>query len=319
MDLGLTEFDAAMLAAAEKLRTGERQLVHYTSGENALNIIQGREFWLRNVRCMNDFSEVNHGIDVLVKKLTNENNAARRDRFVAAIDRIAPGVANKAIGKFDDWSFTLRHRTFIGCLSLISPNDHFGKLSMWRAYCPSNAGVALVMNATPFLAETDELNAFSVPVSYINDEQFTAQLDGFIDQIESITKQLSPISNDAFEDIETNIFWFFIKFALSLKHPAFSEEEEWRIFCIPEMFPSKTIKEGIATIGGVPQLVQKIPLEDSPSKGLHKADIPNLIKRIIIGPTEYPLVIRDALAKALENAGVSEPLDRIEISNIPLR
>lgn len=43
----------------------DRLFVHYTSAENGINIIKNKEIWLRNVRCMNDFSEVEHGMSVL--------------------------------------------------------------------------------------------------------------------------------------------------------------------------------------------------------------------------------------------------------------
>ncbi len=319
MELVGNAFQSRMQAVADKLRNGSHHLVHYTSGENALNIINRREFWLRNVRCMNDYREVDHGIETLIQILSRENGAARRERLIAAIDRIAPGVAKKAIDDFDAWSHTLRNQTYIGCLSLIPVDDNLGRLSMWRAYCPNDAGVALVMKATPFLAETDILNAYSIPVSYLSNEEFSADIDQTISLVESQVASLKPIPEEKWDDLKSNILWLFISIALGLKHPAFAEEEEWRVFFIPTMFPSGTIIEGVTSVRGIPQIVQKIPLLNDESKGLHGADIPSLIERVIVGPTEYPLVIRDALSAALFGAGVENPDAKIFFSNIPLR
>jgi hypothetical protein len=37
------------------------KFAHYTSAENALNILAGRSLWLRNAAVMNDHSEIEHG------------------------------------------------------------------------------------------------------------------------------------------------------------------------------------------------------------------------------------------------------------------
>jgi hypothetical protein len=308
-----------LMSEQEKLSSGSHHVVHYTSGENALNIIDGEEFWLRNARCMNDFLEVDHGISLLIKIMTQENGSTRRKRLESIVDRVAPGAARSAIEAFDGWSDTVLNSTFIGCLSSIPAEDNMGKLSMWRAYCPRDAGVALVMNPAPFLAETNELNAYSVPVSYLSDAAFASEIDQMLDQLDSMLPEGVEVPNIENIDLKNEILWLFLLFSLGLKHPGFSEEEEWRIFYIPDMFPSPVIKQGVATIGGIPQVVQKIPLIDDPAKGLVDASLPKLLNRIIIGPTEYPRVVRDALASALRSKGIEKPEEKIFFSNIPLR
>lgn len=304
--------------AVESLENGTRKLVHYTSGENALSIIEGRTFWLRNAKCMNDFLEVEHGISLLIDVISRQNDGARRKRLIDLYDKVAPGAAQNAMDDFDGWSDTLRSSTYIGCLSLIDSEHNLGKLSMWRAYCPHDAGVALVMNATPFLAETTILNAFSSPILYLKDEKFAELIDSHLEHLEDQVSKLEKSKIDA-DELKSKLLWFFLTFAMSLKHPAFEEEEEWRIFYLPKMFPSNAIEQATATIAGIPQIVQKIPLKHDPDSGLIGADIPSLIHKIIIGPTEYPGILKDALAEALRGAGVEESETKIEISNIPLR
>jgi hypothetical protein len=48
-------------------------------------------------------------------------------------------------------------------------------------------------------------------------------------------------------------------------------------------------------------------------------DIPSLIDRIIIGPSQYPLVLHEAFSDVLLELGVKEPHNRVFISDIPLR
>ncbi len=38
---------------------------HYTTAEAAMKIIRSGEIWLRNVRVMNDYSEVVYGLDLM--------------------------------------------------------------------------------------------------------------------------------------------------------------------------------------------------------------------------------------------------------------
>lgn len=297
------------------LQDGHAKLVHYTSAENALNIIRGERFWLRNVRCMNDYSEVQHGIQLLLQ-IFNDQDEARIKRLVAIFDSVAPGAASEAISTFNSWIPSLPNDTYIGCLSVFKPDDEFGRLSMWRAYGSGTGGVALVMNCEPFLSDSAELKAYSLPVAYLTDQQFAAGIDRCLDSIEQMVPTIGAVTA---EQIRDTIFWWFLCLAVSLKHPAFQEEQEWRVIYIPSMNKSEVIEEAVECIGGIPQVVHKIPLIDDPSVGLVKADIPNLLDRIIIGPSQFPIVLRDAFANALTQKGVPEAQSRITNSFIPLR
>src|SRR5438477_7266479 len=41
------------------------RVLHYTSAENAIKIIASRTMWLGNTQCMSDYSEVQHGYEML--------------------------------------------------------------------------------------------------------------------------------------------------------------------------------------------------------------------------------------------------------------
>lgn len=305
----------AISAEAKKLQCGEYQLVHYTSAENALNILKSETFWLRNVRCMNDYSEIQHGIQLLLR-VFNENDKARVNRVISVFDQGAEGAAKAAIDAFDSWIPSLPDSTFIGCLSLYDPIDPYGRLSMWRAYSAHRSGVALIMNSQPFLAETNELKAYSLPVAYLTDQQFA---DGIDRCLETLEQNNAIIRTLDFTSIQDTVFWWLLCMAVGLKHPAFIEEREWRVIYIPSMERSPIIGEHVESVGGLPQVVQKIPLKDDPQNGLHGADIPQLINKILIGPTEFPLVLRDAFVAALTQKNVEEAEMKVAISFIPLR
>ncbi len=48
-----------------EMKVLDLQVIHYTTAENAMNILGGKTLWLRNAAIMNDFSEIAHGRDVL--------------------------------------------------------------------------------------------------------------------------------------------------------------------------------------------------------------------------------------------------------------
>lgn len=164
-----------MIEAEQRLRSGKCRLVHYTSSANALNIINSERFWLRNVRCMNDYSEVQHGLNLLIKTF-NDDDGLRRNRLLSAFGERGAKSAQEAMVRFDSLIPTLPVDTFIGCLSEHEAYNPLGRLSMWRSYGQSDGGVAIFMNSAPFVAETDNLKAYTVPVSYLTDTEFVRRL-----------------------------------------------------------------------------------------------------------------------------------------------
>jgi hypothetical protein len=78
------------------------------------------------------------------------------------------------------------------------------------------------------------------------------------------------------------------------------------------------IKE-IQVIAGTPQPIYKIPLKDIPDEGFVGVEIPALLDRIIIGPTQYPWAVYEAFVELLADADVKEPTSKVFVSDIPLR
>jgi hypothetical protein len=102
----------------------------------------------------------------------------------------------------------------------------------------------------------------------------------------------------------------------------FNEEREWRVFHSPSYEPEGKLIYEIQDIGGTPQPIQKVILKDDPDKGIVGIEIPELIDKVIIGPTQYPWMMQEAFAQLLFCAGI-QPLEaalrRVVVSHIPLR
>lgn len=59
-------------ARLDEVRQAGRKFAHYTTAENALNIIAGLSVWLRNAAVMNDHLEIEHGRAIIGKVLEDQ-------------------------------------------------------------------------------------------------------------------------------------------------------------------------------------------------------------------------------------------------------
>jgi hypothetical protein len=292
------------------LNSGQR-FVYYTSADTAMHILRSNEVWMRKSSLMNDYREIEHGFDCL-------NNAYKnnRARLQTVFDGMFPGFCEKLEALFNGWLPNFRTDTYITCVSEhdVSEDQH-GRLSMWRAY-GGTAGVAIVFHGGPFLRPSDALKAHTSPVAYLNDERFNREFATLIDSVESNRDFVQSLGDQI---ALNNIFAAFRQAILCTKHPGFHEEREWRIIYSPSYQKSNRIVSTIVSINGTPQSVCKIPLEDVPEEGLIGLKLPELIDRVIIGPSKFPVGIYDALLALLTEVGVENPVGKIVVSDLPLR
>lgn len=162
-------FVSHLTESVDRLKGGSR-LVHYTSADNAYKIISGKQVWLRNAHLMNDYSEMRHGLECL-RAAWNSSAGVDLQQW---LESNWPGLKVEIENTFNDHAASMTDDTYMMCLSEHDVDeDSYGRLSMWRAY-GGRAGVALVLNTTTFLSETDAMAVYSMPVVYRDQEQFVA-------------------------------------------------------------------------------------------------------------------------------------------------
>lgn len=296
---------------ASAVSSGGR-FAYYTSADVASQILDKQEFWLRNATVMNDFSEIEHGFQCLNAAYTGEAGA----RLKGFLNGLYPGLITDIEATINQWLPIIRTDTYLACLSEHPPEeDKTGRLSMWRAYGGAS-GVALVLNGGVMFRPSDALGAYSYPVHYSDPTAFVGALGRVIDSLEVNQDYLRSMGKDRVKEAMFAVFRYVM---LCTKHPGFREEREWRVVASPLMAKPDRMKHEIETVRGVPQMVVKLPLEDSPADNLMGISIPDLLDRVIIGPCQFPLVIARAFHELLVRRGVSRPESRIIISDIPLR
>jgi Protein of unknown function (DUF2971) len=292
------------------------RFVYYTRAETAFRILKNKQIWMRNAMCMNDFMEVQYGLQRLYKTYHTSEAGMR---FKSILNDLFEGFRTEIENLFDSCTWHLRTDTYITCVSEHkTEEDTLGRLSMWRAYGGTNS-VALVMNKAPFEASepSDVLKIYGSPVAYYDDKKFEEKFGEVVNNIEN---EADFIKQRDRNEIKGRILRMLAYGAVCTKHPGFEEELEWRVIHFPWWENSAHVIKEIEVIQGAPQTVYKIPLEDIPKEGLFGITIPALIDRIIIGPNKDPLAMKQAFIDLLDKAGMEQSNNnKVFVSEIPLR
>lgn len=293
-----------------KVKSENIRFAYYTSADTAMKIIKNGKIWLRSTTVMNDFSEIKYGIELTKNAFSGPSGKA----FEQAINGVFPDIMEKAKSGFDPIKQHIQCKSYLTCLSVHKESeDTNGRLSMWRAY----GDIAIVIKYGFLINKTDLLNVNSTPVYYLDKKRFNSRLEQVTKGISENSDYLMQVGEDL---VLTTIKLMFFLAAIGTKHPGFKEEKEWRIFHDQTKNVEKQLPEEIVIINGVPQQILKLPFKIDPLNDRDSdGDVAGLLDRIIIGPTQYPKVSRNAFVKLLVEAGVKDANDKVIESRIPLR
>ncbi len=288
-----------------------RKLAHYTTADNAMKIIGGRQVWLRNATVMNDFSEIAHGKECLFASTRGPIGA----RFWDLLENAHPGAAmgiNAALAGADE---TIKTGTYMTSLSEHAADDSLGRLSMWRAYGGQVCGVALVLNSEFTDDDDTHVPVYSSPVLYADKQGFAVEFEALVDRLENNKETLAAAPKFT---VMTTVARALMFSMMSCKHKGFKEEEEWRLIHLPRMGEEHAFVPGeVESIRGVPQIVYKLPLYQAPEIG--DVSLERLLHKVIIGPTLYPAEVRNAFIDILMRAKITDAMNKVVVSDIPLR
>jgi len=263
---------------------------------------------------MSDYREVQHGFELLDRFFSDES---KKHAFVTALDACSPNSAEEAINLFNQWWNDTQFNTYIASVSEHDDEeDLHGRLSMWRAFGGITARVAIVFSVPWFSDGALALNLSLNPVAYLNENEVHAEISAVINNIQENCDFLRSMERS---HIVGSVFDMLVAGVTCLKHKGFHEEREWRVLYAPNRKPSPLMELSTETIGGVPQIVYKAPLDSSVSKDLADIEMSRIFDRLIIGPSPYPWVMYQAFVAALNEIEVPEAGKRVVVSDIPIR
>lgn len=271
-------------------------LYHYTSLSGLLGIVDSGHLRASDVRYMNDSTELRHTLDLMSEHITR--------RVISGTDR--PVLLNQLA----DW---LSHR-------IVSSPMLFGAsfrangnlLSQWRGYSVHGKGVSLGFDPVHIL-ECAKRQQFQVGRCIYEPQQQARLIEEVVDAVE--TYAASGATRDGDEQANLRIFermeGRLLRLAAILKHPAFEEEQEWRIV-------SPVISDcGVAPVHfreGTSMLVPWYAFELREREGAAAMGL----NHVYLGPTSNIDLSMNSLELFLSQRGAS-PRHGISYCQIPYR
>lgn len=271
-------------------------LYHYTTLSGLLGIVRGGELRASDIRYMNDSAELRHTIDLLSRHITR---------------RISDGCDEPALlNQLLEW---LTHRIVRGPMLFgASFRANGNLLSQWRGYSVHGKGVSLGFDPGHISACADR-QAFQVGKCLYDEVRQYQLVEQMVDAIERLARAADAPAGDAgqrwsavFEQVEGDL----LRIAAVLKHPAFEEEQEWRIV---SPVVSECSELPVSFREGSSMLVPYYALDLMDSAGERL-----LLDHVYLGPTSNSELSLRSLALFLKQRGAS-PARGISYCRIPYR
>lgn len=319
-----TEFIRELFSQADKreedVQSNHIRLAHYTTESTLMKILKNKEIWLRNTSRMNDRMEIKYGVDKLAGALSENGNAGSFRDFLIYIFDGDTSYVDRISNIISERGYIDQYITYIACLSEhhAQPNDHedkYGRLSMWRAY-GNPSGVALLFK--PSILNFSEGVIIFSPVEYWEQDEITRAVT---DKIKFLHSRKIEIKEEIKQNprYKDEFFYLMIRMLLfaiiSIKHPSFAEEREWRLIYNPTASEDLShaggiVEKDVVDIGGSLEEVYKIDLSTG------EYELGKLLDSIMIGPNNHPFITKSAIEKLLKD----EDMNGIPVipSNVPL-
>lgn len=256
-------------------------LFHYTSLSAMQSIVESQSIWATDVRYFSDASELTYLMQALHR----------------GIDERTEHNQSEILRQFHRW---LSDRLPQGNMVFAASFSVQGNLlSQWRAYCQPGKGVSLGFRPTAIERAAAE-QTFSLGKCLYDQKEQGELVSRVLDAVQSLGEDVGMDSNrhptqsffGVFERIENSP----LRIGAVFKHPAFSEEVEWR--AVSPVFTSY-VNAGIRWREGLSMLVPYIHFRLAASA----ATIP--LSDVFVGPTPHFNSAMDSISRYLSSHHIS--------------
>jgi Protein of unknown function (DUF2971) len=290
-------------------------LAHYTSLEVFEKIIIGNEIWFSNPLYMNDWNELQYGMNLGAHTFRTHsaiinafgNDYVRHAKLVDLFDAL-----------FDNFTYKHAINVYVLCFTEHCKNDVDGKLSMWRAYGSNGGGIAMVFD-TANIAEISSSPFVLRKVKYGTKDQWRDWVDAKAISLAKVIEEHERTDANLMAIVWGWMEWL-KEFSLFTKHIGFEEEQEWRVVYFSERDKANALTEmcthAISNKGIQPKL--KLKIASVPGVINDAISIDGLTDRIILGPSNSTFFAADTLRRMLERRR-PELANRVHASAIPYR
>ena len=230
---------------------------------------------------------------------------------------ISRNMAEDAIHLFDQWWANIRFSTYITSISEHdAKEDLHGRLSMWRAFGGNAARVAIVLRIPWRSSAPDALNIMFSPVSYLQEPEAHSVMAEVVRAVQADRDFLRSVDRQI---VLGSLFNMLVTAVTCWKHEGFQEEREWRVIYAPQRSPSSLMESSLKVVGGIPQIIYKLPLDAKASDALTELDVARVFDWLMVGPSEFSWPMYEAFTQALTAIGIENAEKRVFISDIPIR
>ncbi|AWN73451.1 DUF2971 domain-containing protein [Legionella anisa] len=190
-------------------------LYHYTSLGPFTKIIETKSLWATDINYFSDTSELIYFRDLCLARVREIKSSNPSDLIIEQLE---------------DWitqHFNRGHGIYIVCFSAKG-----NLLSQWRAYSKESKGISIGFSASRIIKQVTEKQFLIGKCIYNRDDQkeiIKKVIDSLVSnaEIKGIDTKKHPTQSyhSAFEELLDVM----LQIAALIKHPAFSEEDEWRV------------------------------------------------------------------------------------------
>ena len=249
----------------------EKFLYHYTSQNGFMGIINSKKIWATNILYLNDTEEIKQTIWITMNCLEIIAASSKSRHENEFIDEFYKRVE----------SITRKDRDFGVYVCSFSTQPDL--LSQWRGYCPDANGICIGFDFNSEIYEQIKAQGFSlVKCEYADQFEIPPScIQKFLEETLTTFRTLSKKMKLS-DRIDKALYGFdqkLLRIATSIKHPAFTEESEWRLILGPISITDPSIKYRAGKSMLIPYVEINLTKDNS--------DILN-IPEIWVGPTPHP-------------------------------
>ena len=239
-------------------------------------------------------------------------------RVIASISGISESIWKKSMTLFENVVGTTVSQTYLACFCQHNvQEDGDGRLSMWRAFGGLGKTDAVALVIRPPFTKPATSAVFRTPVEYWDSQKFEAELVRIAEKVDANSEAIKTCSEEA---VAYYLSGALIGALLGIKHPAFREEQEWRIYtALVGEPPSLEIEKCTEVVRGTPQTILKLKFGQLAQAGHDLYSLDSLIEQVIVGPSKHQDMVRQVFIEELNRGGVCDAASRVVNSGIPIR
>ena len=262
-------------------------IYHYTTLDALLDIIKSKSLWTSEIMCLNDSKEFILALSI-AQKLINEKGVFPN------VDSIFPFLKNA-------------YRPYIFVCSFSVNGD---LLSQWRGYGNTSSSISIGFNSSILRKNAEEQTYELLKCIYepnVQQDLIYNIIDSSLAENEE-TQFESPYVKSLTYDKEVNriikLINILVAYSPIIKDKGFTEEAEWRLISCGNKERKISFRNGPSFL--------------IPYSYFDLGELGEIIKEVIIGPTPYPDISEQSLAKLLKMNKL-DSFVKVQKSEIPYR